>query len=44
MVEAALRLGTRAGGTRNIAGTNHPLVELERELAESPRHRITMMR
>ena len=29
MVEAATRFGTGAGGTRNIAGTNHPLVELE---------------
>jgi 5-aminolevulinate synthase len=34
MVETATRMGTGAGGTRNIAGTNRPLVELERELAE----------
>src|SRR3569833_120968 len=29
MVETATRMGTGAGGTRNIAGTNHPLVHLE---------------
>jgi 5-aminolevulinate synthase len=34
MVETATRVGTGAGGTRNIAGTNHPLVALEAELAD----------
>jgi len=34
MVETATRVGTGAGGTRNIAGTHHPLVELEHELAD----------
>jgi 5-aminolevulinate synthase len=34
MVETATRMGTGAGGTRNIAGTNHPLVALEQELAD----------
>jgi 5-aminolevulinate synthase len=34
MVETATRMGTGAGGTRNIAGTNHPLVALEHELAD----------
>jgi 5-aminolevulinate synthase len=34
MVDVAARMGTGAGGTRNIAGTNHPLIELEHELAD----------
>src|SRR3954451_5814783 len=34
MIETAARMGTGAGGTRNIAGTNHPLIELEHELAD----------
>jgi len=34
MIETATRMGTGAGGTRNIAGNNHPVVELEHELAD----------
>lgn len=34
MVETATRMGTGAGGTRNIAGSHHPMVGLERELAD----------
>ncbi|MCL2716831.1 MAG: 5-aminolevulinate synthase [Alphaproteobacteria bacterium] len=34
MVDTATRVGTGAGGTRNIAGTHHPLVQLEAELAD----------
>jgi 5-aminolevulinate synthase len=43
MVETATRMGTGAGGTRNIAGTNHPLVELEYELAELHRKEAALV-
>jgi 5-aminolevulinate synthase len=34
MADAAVRMGTGAGGTRNISGTSRPIVELEREIAD----------
>jgi len=33
-VSALTHMGTGSGGTRNISGTHHPLVELEAELAD----------
>jgi 5-aminolevulinate synthase len=43
MINAAQRMGTGAGGTRNIAGTSHPLVELEQELADLHRKEAALV-
>src|SRR3974377_2417692 len=43
MVETATRTGSGAGGTRNIAGNSHALVELERELADLHRKETALV-
>jgi 5-aminolevulinate synthase len=43
MVETATRTGSGAGGTRNIAGNSHSLVELERELADLHRKEAALV-
>jgi 5-aminolevulinate synthase len=43
LVETAQRMGAGAGGTRNISGTNNPLIQLEAELADLHRKEAALV-
>lgn len=43
MIETTRRMGTGAGGTRNISGTTHALTELEAEIADLHRKEAALV-
>src|SRR5439155_24692805 len=42
MIETAVRMGSGAGGTRNISGNSHAVVALEAELADLHRKEVAL--